>query len=612
MLRLTQNDKSHMAEYIVDQQRTRKGDRKYFDLQVKEIDRQLRMEPESAVIKGRNGTIDEATAWLPEAELPLQSQTLEATDADVMRMILPRSGPFFEAHVALTDEWLDKVDFQSLITGDENDVPTKLNQDNANKLVYGLLNHYHNQYDFRGHLGLITGESIKYGMGIGRARVANKRVFLHSTKGVMKKEMDIPILVPRSIKNVFLDNSEVFMMNEGHIVSPGHIYHKKMKLKDVQLASQKGNADTNDMINGGWIKNAVRGLEEDDHGDVEFLEWEGDMVVPRKTTGSLYLPNAVITLVIGMSDKKSEARIIRIRKNKYPFSSHIEFPYHKEHIDSPYGSSPLMKGRPVAASAVYALNRLLEASAYDAQPAARYDKDDEQPKLFPGAMVGTESEIDILDIGNPQALFAVYSGFLQQYEDVSGKNRPSLGAQTVSHTTAFAKDAELQRGQSRTVDFVDDTLDGPIERWLDIEYELAKDVMKGDVTFLIPQYGGYVTLNKSMLPKEVGFSAYGSGGPAEEAQKKQLRQQSLQQAVQLDTMKMQQQLQLGQPPTPTVDLEAAIRETLADGGWTDVDAITRSEEAATGTQGQPGVEGSLEPNPGLQTALVQAGAFGNR
>jgi len=605
-MKFTKSDKAHIADYIIDQHRTRKNDRSHFDAQVREIDRQLRMEPDPEVIKERNGTKEEAFAWMAEAELPLQSQTLEVTEADVMRMLLPRSGPWFEAHAMVTDAYLEAVDFTSIITGDENDIPTKMTQMSTDKLAHGILNHWHSQYNFRGHLSMIIGESIKYSMGIGRARVANRRIFLHTSKGVVKKQMEIPILVPRSIKNVFLDNSEVSMMNEGHIVAPAEIFVKKMRLKDIQMAAEKGNSNTDDILNGGWIKNALKGLEaEDKAGNVEFLEWEGDMVVPRKTTESLYLPNAIITVIIGKSGRDADSRIIRIRKNKTEYSSYIEFPFHREHIDNPYGSSPCMKGRPVQKAAVFALNRLLEASAYNAQPAIRHDTDTEEPQVYPGAYIESDGDIDVLQIGNPVALSGVYASFLAQYADVTGVNAPRLGAQTVSHTTAFAKDAELQRGQARTVDFVEDVLSGPLERWLDIEYELTRLSMKGEVNILLPEWNGYVTISKKYLPEEVSFTAHGSNGPAEEQQQKAIRLQALNQAVQMDSLKMQQQAQLGQQPTPTIDLEEAIRQTLKDGGWIDVDAILTPEQAPPSPPEQP-----IEANPGLAVAATQGLNFG--
>lgn len=612
MLKFTGNDKSHITEFIADTHQTRVSNRSYFDKQIKEIDRQIRMEPESRVRLNRDGSEDKSKAWMPEAELPLQSQTLEVTSADTMRMLLPRTGPWFEAHAAMTDELLERVDFTSLIMGDENDIPSKMNQDSIDKMVYGLMNYWHSQYGFRSHLGLITGESIKYSMGVGRALVVNRRITMHTSRGVVKKDMDIPMLVPRSIKNTFLDDSETALMNEGLIVAPGHIFEKTMKIKDVQMASEKGNDNVNDMTNGGWVKGALKGIEGDSQGNVQFLEWEGDMVVPRKTTGSLYLPNSVITMIIGHKGKDVESRMVRIRKNKHPFSSYIGFPYHQEHIDTPYGSSPCMKGRPVHAATVNALNVLMTASAYNAEPAIRHDADTAQPEIFPGAFIESDEPVDVLQIGDPSALFAVYAGLNGQYADVTAVNAPRLGAQTVSHTTAFSKDIENQRGQARTVDFVDDTLAGPLSRWLDIEYELGKSSMKGDVSYMIPQWKMYVTVNKKMLPKEVSFNAHGAGGPAEEAQKKQEKMAVLNQAIQLDTLKMQQQMQLGQQPTPKVDVDAAIENLLSEGGWTDVDAITTGAEPAQGATNQGGVAPSAGGNQGLASTVIQAQAFGGK
>jgi len=609
--RFTKSDKDHICDFIIDTHRTRKNNRKYYDAQICEIDRQLRMEPDVSMKKKRDGTIDELKAWLPEAELPGQSQTLEVTSADVMRMILPQSGSWFAPHCMLTDKYLDRVDIQSLITGDENDVPSKITQDNADKLVYGFLDHFHKQYDFRNHLSLITGESIKYSVGVGRARLVNKRVFSHTNQGVTNKDLRIPMIVPRSIKNTYLDDNPASMMNEGHIVSPGHIFFKNMRLKDLQLAAEKGNSDINDMINGGWVKNALNGFEGDDNQNVEFLEWEGDMVCPRKSTETLYLPNVICTVAIGRKGKDVESRLVRIRKNPFPSTSYIIFPYFQEDIETPYGSSPLIKGRPVQSSAVYSLNRLLEVAAFNAQPPVRYDPDDDEPLLYPGSKV-QGSSIEVLEIGDPVALSNVYANFLQQYADVTAVNAPRLGAQTVSHTTAYSKEAELARGQIRTVDFVQDTLKGPLTRWLDLEYEMGRGNLKGQTDYFIPQYNGYVTVRKDLLPEEVQFDVFGAGGPAEERIKWEKRMASLQQAVQLDTLRMQQQAQLGQPPESKINLESAIEQVLLEGGWNDLDAITRSPAATQGVAGSPGMEGGGGIDTGTVSTALQALAFGGQ
>ena len=87
MPNFTKNDKAHICDYVYSQFQKRQSNRRYFDMQVSEIDRQLRMEPDISVKKKPNGEDDETKSWMPEAELPLQSQTLEVTQADVMRML---------------------------------------------------------------------------------------------------------------------------------------------------------------------------------------------------------------------------------------------------------------------------------------------------------------------------------------------------------------------------------------------------------------------------------------------------------------------------------------------------------------------------------------------
>ncbi len=76
----------------------------------------------------------------------------------------------------MTDKYLDKVEFSSLIAGDENDVPSVITQDNADKLVQGAINHWNNQYDFWGHIDLINSDAFKYGLGVGVARMVKKSV----------------------------------------------------------------------------------------------------------------------------------------------------------------------------------------------------------------------------------------------------------------------------------------------------------------------------------------------------------------------------------------------------------------------------------------------------
>ena len=109
-----------IAEYICDEHTRRKGNRRDLEKQWEEIDRQIAMVPDNTYKKSvvnNRVVMDPDKRWLPEIELPLQAQSLEVLTADARRMLFPDAGPWFTAHCNMTDEYLDKVDFQAIISG---------------------------------------------------------------------------------------------------------------------------------------------------------------------------------------------------------------------------------------------------------------------------------------------------------------------------------------------------------------------------------------------------------------------------------------------------------------------------------------------------------------
>lgn len=602
--RFDKRDYDSIAEYVINEHERRNNDekRKSLTKQWDEIDRQLRMEPDKTHKRDAQGNLDRKRAWMPEMELPLQSQTLEVLLADARRMMFPDSGAWFMPHAELTDDYLQRVEFQSLISGDQNDVPSVITQDNADKLVEGIHSFWHRQYNFFDNIDMINAEAFKYGLGVGRARVVKKSVYMDTAKGLAKKTQKIPVLFPRSMKHTFPDDRAFHLMNEGLILGPGEIFEKTMKIADLQMAASKGKKDPEDE-DGGWITKNMEGLEGDKHGDVRLLEYEGDLVVPRKTVESMYIPNTIVTIAIGKSGENNTRRVIRLRFRKHGFSSYVWFPYHRED-DSAYPTSPLMKGYPIQKAAVDALNRLIMVGALNAQPPISYDKDDATfaqtggPLIYPGAQWGTVGGVNVEQIGDPTALMAVYQGLLQQYYDVTGVNQPRMGAQTVSHTTAFAKEAELSRGTIRTVDYVRSTLKSAMTKWMDMSYQMGKPYIN-DISYYIDSYNGFVEVSKSHLPDNVVYEVHGAGGPQEEQAKQQQRLQSLQLAIQLHTMSAQ----MGKPSN--FDINAAIEHVLKQGGWTDIDALFPTQRISDFTPGGPTVEGSAglfaQDIPGLQT-----------
>lgn len=587
--RFDSRDFEYLADFAIEEYERRKNARKDRERQWEEIDRQIAMVPDIGFKLLPGGEVDINKMWMAEMELPLQAQTLEVLTADSRKMLFPDSGPWFAARAELTDDYLARVDFQSLVLGDKMQVPSQINQDNANKLVQGFLNSQFRQYDLRSRVDRCNAEAFKYGLGVARGRVETKNIVTDEARGTFKVAKKIPVLHPCSVKNVYVDDPKP-SMHSAQMLAPAHIAVDWMKLENLQIAANKGSTDPKD-ADGGWMPNSTRGLVGDSNGYVQLIEMEGDVVVPRKTTRSFVLHGAIVTVALGQADKKdgkATRSVVRFRWKKTQFSSYLFFPYHYEGAHDAYPTSPLMKGRPLQIMATDALNRLMDSAALKNAPPVGYSKDDMVfaqgggPRIYPNAQWETVDGVKVYDEvgGDPSALAATLQLALNMYADLTGTQPGRLGAQTVSHTTAYSKGAELQRGAVRTVDYVGSVGEGPITRWLDMSYEMGREIMTSGerVSFFIPEYGGYVEVTKSMLPERAEFEWFGAGGPAEAQQKTQLKIGALQLGLKMD----QVAVQFGK--APTVNVPAAIREVLRDGGWIDLDQITNLQPAAAAPQ----------------------------
>lgn len=573
--RFDQRDWDYIAEFGIEELKRRKGARKDREKQWAEVDRQIAMEPELAFKKLPNGKIDPKRHWMAETELPLQAQALEVLTADTRRLMFPDTGNWFRAHAETTDEYLQRVNFQSLIKGDETEVPSRINQDNADKLVEGYLTNIFKQGDFATRVDRINAESFKYGMGVARGRMETKNIYIDEARGVTKETKKIPVLVPCSIKNTYLDEP-MPSMHSAQVLGPMQLSEDFIKFENIQLAANKGSTDPKDM-DGGWMPSACSKIVPDKDGYVRVIELEGDLIIPRKTVRSMVIPGAIVTILAG---EKASRSVIRFRFRKYPFSSYLLFPYHYEGANDAYPTSPLMKGRPVQMLATDAANRLLDSSMLKIMPPVSYDRSDMYfaqtggPEIYPGAMWGSSDKITAHTElgGDPAALASAMAQALNLYAELTGILPSRLGAQTVSHTTAYAKDAELQRGAVRTVDYVKQSGEGPMLRWLDMAYQMGRDSLTANekFSFYIAPYGGFVEIDKSHLPDCSSFEWLGAGGPGDDNQKMQARINSLLLALKID------QVKVSMGGKPSLDLDGAQREVLREGQWLDIDAIMAS------------------------------------
>lgn len=595
-----------IAQSIVDEFNSRKERRKDLEKHWAEIDRQLRMEPEKSHKLMQSGKVDPNRAWMPEVELPLQSQTLEVLLSDCRRMIFPPNRDFFSARAALTDQYFRRFDQAgSPFPGErkQGDARVIISQDNADILAQAAISHWHSLYDFRSHVDLINAQAIAYGFGVGRLRKVKRRVLGHDARTTGSKEQRIPVLIPRNAKKVYLDDSQHSLMHEGYVLGPNTIQCRTMKYADLVAAAQEGGSDPKD-DEGGYVLSEIRKLSSQNDGTVELVELEGDLVIERSSE-TLVIQDVVVTVAIGSTTTGgSAAAFVRYREGE-EFSTYTVHHYHLEGPAFAYAASPLLKGMPVAKAAAQAMNRVIESASLKNNPPIGYDKNDMYlasqggPHIAPYKLWGTTDPQAIKVFtevgGDPSALWNIFNGLVNLYVDVTGVNAPRLGAQTKSHTTAFAKDAELSQGAVRTVDFVRSVLEGPMTRLLGLEYRMGLSAMKGRQTIYVQQWDEFVQITKNHLPDIVKFTAIGAAAPAEEQAQFALMLSSAQTALQIDSVAVN----LGKEPK--LDHSKLIEKVLEKGGWQPVDVVDSGAQGAAGGAEQAAGMGLVAGVPGIVT-----------
>jgi hypothetical protein len=400
----------------------------------------------------------------------------------------------------------------------------------------------------------------------------------------------------RARSRTFISTSRCRRCTRRKLLGPAHIAEDWIKFENMAIAAQRGSSDPTDP-DGGWMPKNFAKLLPDEKGYIRLLEMEGDIVVPRKTTRSLVIPGCIVTVAMGGKDKggSSTRNVIRLRYRKLPFSSYLLFPYQYEGADDTYPTGPLMKGRPVQILATDAANRMLDSAALKIGAPVGYDKADPELALNGGPAIhpyATWRTVDPAAIkvftelgGDPSTMSAMFTQALTLYAELTGVLPGRIGAQTVSHTTAYAKDAELQRGAVRTVNYVNQAGEGPMLKWLDMAYQMGRDNLgkSEKISFYIDAYGGFVEIDKSFLPEKTTFDWLGAGGPQDESQKTQNKVNAALLAMKLDAINLQTQ----QPPR--LNINAMIDEIMRSGGWLDLDAVTNGHANLAQPGQAPGV-----------------------
>lgn len=580
------------------ERRARGTQRKTLEAYWAEIDRQVAMEPMPP--KQQPNPKD---VWLPDVELPLQFNALEVNCADSRRLKFPRGSEWYQVSGNITPEYEQRFQKRRetfpMVGGQP--LPVKMNSDTASTLTKAVIDHYHRQYDFRSMVDLFDVECLKYGTGVLRVKEVATHKFFNDFRGTKADTVRGPACVPCSIKTIYLDDTPSSVMFEGITMSPGHIRCLTKNLWDVKNAIRTGGSER------GWRLAALKKLEPDKGLDektmqVEFIEFEGDLVVPRGSGDPIFLPSVIVSIAA----YKASAEVVRFQTNDYPFCSYTIGHYMRDTLDGPYGTSPLIKGQPIQEAATLALNAFLAAAAFEARKPVFYDRNDpgltakSGPDMYPGALnpVDSPEAVKFADSLDLSGLLQGYMGLLKQYEDLTAVNDPRRGGATKSHQTAAAVDIEQSRGLSRTDDFVQGQLQGPITSILYKEFEIIKRVLKTPQDIQVDNGGveGWLKVAAADLPDNVAFQVHGAAGLLNDRQAFENFMAATNTSIQLAAAGAQ----MGAPVIP--DILRIIQETYKRGGINNGGSLFSAPAPAPAVPGGAAGEPSLPPGaPGIPT-----------
>jgi len=548
----------------------------------KEVDRQINMIPKPKEhVEGKNND------WLPNTELPLQASALEVLQADSRQLTFPRDNKWFLPHSDLSDKfitrWNNRRETMALI-GD-TPIPVELKQEQADALIKSVMDKNHKVFNFRRTADSFDIDALKYGTYGGKVIKAEQPSF----DGTFSDDTAVGVaVVPISAHNLYLDTRVDQMTLEGQFIAPSPMRDFWKSEAALKIAAKEDKT---------FIQ--MNKLEAEPGKLLHIVEFEGDLIIPTSRE-TLFVPNMTIWVAIS---GVGGPLVIRSRKNEFGFRSLVTGVYMRDNLNSPYGSSPLMKGQPIQELATALTNNMATAAALSALPPTIYDDNNAQlktqggPNLFPGAHNAVDDIDAAIRIMNEWSVGEIQAALflaLQQYEDLTGVTAPRRGAAAKSHTTAFAAEVESVRGLVRTDDYVQAKEKEVLRPILQMEFAVIKKVMKKQSVFVnAAGMEGYVTLAKEDLPDHVEFEVVGSSGPLTERQKQEQQLGALQNAAAFDL----QSIQTGAPPM--FNREEALKELLNVFANPErfINQPQGAPQAAPGEQGISGVVESIGGPP---------------
>lgn len=591
---ITKRDHQTVADFIADEFRRRCKASRRAELakQWKEVDRQIAMEPKAAI--QRSG--DPAENWLPQIEMPALAQALEILLADSTRLVFPVSTDWYTAFAKMDDDFLRGETPPMIVEQDLPNEPQIEPEQLVNLVVHSTLDRLHKLTGWRQTWKCLLNEALKYGTFVGRWAVIEQDKRGGDYRGLGNRKL--PTLIPVSIKNHYPDDSWQAVMQEGVSIEPSMIRHWYQKTEDLKRADGPG-----------WIRANLNRLEDgsgsrEKRDHTEVVEMEGDVWIPR-SQGGFYLRNKRLTVAI-----TGGPSLLRVQDMNTPFRSYLTGYYQRDDIDSPYGTSPLLKGRPLQEIISESANRLMQAAILSTEPPIIYDEQDQQlqaqggPKIAPQEQWSADNPdaIRAFEVGDPAAMFSILQGIMAQMEGLTQMNEPRRGETLTSHTTAYAADVAASRSILRTEDFVTGVEEGPLTTALYQEYFLLRK-MSGTLSVPINSRGmqGFVEARPNTFPEEMEFIVHGSKGVLNKREQRE-------NMVTLTTLVANLVPLLAQlEPEAIPNMGEMIRDLFRHFGVTDA---ARFERGAQGAPAQPAGAQGLSESAGDAASLVRLAAAG--
>lgn len=460
--KISKKDWESVERFVKDELSRRKTSefRKSAEERWKEVDRQLRMTPLSRI------SVDGKTlppGWQSTIELGEISKVSEIISADVMRITFPAERDWFEPHVELEGQ------------PDESgrEVVDPKIQMIADNTVKNMFSQQHQDFSFKRRFELSEKEALHHGSFVATAEWYEDMMVMDGSK---VKHIGAPVWVPHSMWNCYPDDSP-------RCVTQNMFYQGSMIIETYmprwKLEMQSGE---------GWMPAQFSRIPDDEHQvgehgqkrttkDLRIVTYYGDVVITRKATEDIYLPNSKVILANDV--------IVFWDTNDLPYPPVIYGGYEKQDPRDPYFTSPIVKLSAMGKMATVLANEFIDSIRLHTQPPIVYDGTDPEfvanggPTIAPGASSATRGEASFkeLAIGEPSAALSGLEMTLRVMQEGTGVSAVRSGTPNSDRQTATEVQKIAQGAEVRTVDFIE-KLSGYLRTFLYMQHALNLKKMK--------------------------------------------------------------------------------------------------------------------------------------